>query len=220
MRLAAPSILSADFLSLGSDIEFLNSSDADIIHLDVMDGSFVPNISFGFSVVDAVAKKAVKPLDVHLMIVHPERYAEKFAKGGAAMVSFHLEACQDAGIDPGDVIGRIRENGAKGGIAIDPDVPVCDLFPFIGVADFFLVMSVFAGFGGQKFIPETLDRVSTLRDEIEKRGATCPIEVDGGVDSSNADALYESGAEIFVAGSSVFKAKDRDSVIRAIKGVK
>jgi len=217
MRLAAPSLLSADFLSLGSEVEFLNSS-ADLIHIDVMDGVFVPNISFGFPVMDAVAAVSKIPLDVHLMIVHPERYAERFASSGASMVSFHLEACQDAGVSPLEIIGTLHAKGVKGGIAIDPDVPVEDLFPFIGEADYFLVMSVFAGFGGQKFIEKTFDRVRTLHEEIHARGLSTPIEVDGGVGAQNADALADAGVEIFVAGSAVFKASDRRAVIQAIRG--
>ena len=162
----APSILAADFLHLEKDIRLVNEC-GDVIHLDVMDGSLVPNISFGFSVIDQVAKIARAPMDAHLMVVHPERWFERLAADRVAMCSFHLEA---AGDDTAEFLGRIRALGMQAGVAINPDVPVERLFPYIGKADYFLVMSVFAGFGGQKFIAESLARVAALRAEIEKRG--------------------------------------------------
>lgn len=216
-RLVAPSMLSADFLHLEKDVELVNAH-ADIFHLDIMDGIFVPNLSYGFPVVEAIAKKAHKPMDAHLMIVHPEKYIERFAKAGCEMISFHLEAAQDAGLDVGEILAQIHSLGAKAGLAIDPDVKVEELFPYIGIADYMVIMSVFAGFGGQKFIPETYDRVTALRSEILRQGSPCMIEVDGGVSSDNAEALAAAGAEILVAGSAIFKAPDPLAALRRIKG--
>jgi len=209
----APSILSADFLHLEKDVETVNRY-ADILHFDVMDGVFVPNISFGFPVIEAVARKAEKPMDVHLMIVEPEKYAERFAKAGAAMISFHLNATSD----PLALLRKIRSLGVKAGLVINPDIPVESLYPYIKESDFILLMSVFAGFGGQKFIEDTYERIRTLRAEMQRQGHLIPIEVDGGVSASNAAALAEAGAEILVAGSAVFKAEDPAAVIAAMRG--
>ena len=203
----APSILAGDFLHLEKDIRMLNEH-ADLLHFDVMDGTFVPNLSFGFPVMDAVAPIAEIPMDVHLMIVNPDKYIRRFAEAGASYISFHLEAADDAGKDASEYIALARECGVKVGLAIDPDVPVERLFPYIEEVDFFLIMSVFAGFGGQKFIPESIGRVAALRAEMERRGAVKDIEVDGGVSVANARALAEAGATMLVAGSSVFKAGD------------
>ncbi len=198
----APSMLSADFLHLEKDVEMVNRN-ADLFHLDVMDGTFVPNISFGFPVVEQVARKAEKLLDVHLMIVHPEKYAARFIKAGASMVSFHLEAVgSDAEAD--GILSQIRAAGAKAGLAINPDIPVERLFPHLENADYFLIMSVFAGFGGQKFIPATYGRIRSLREYMSGKGTSRPIEVDGGVSKENVNALRKAGAEILVAGSAVF----------------
>lgn len=187
---------------------------ADLFHLDIMDGVFVPNLSYGFPVVEAIAKKATKPLDTHLMIVEPEKYVERFVKVGSAMVSFHLNATKD----PDAVLAKIRECGAKAGLVINPDLPVESLFPHLKNCDYVLLMSVFAGFGGQKFIEETYERVRTLKAEIERRGLEIPIEVDGGVSASNAKALAEAGAQMLVAGSAVFNAEDPAAVIAAMRG--
>ena len=213
----APSMLSADFLHLEKDVEMVNKN-ADIFHLDVMDGVLVPNISFGFPVIEAIASKAEKPTDVHLMIVHPERYFERFAKTGVSMMSFHLEAADMAGEDAGALLGQVRSYGVNAGLAINPDIPVERVFPFIKDADFILVMSVFAGFGGQKFIEETYGRIKNLAEEIHRQGSKCRIEVDGGVSPANAEALAEAGAGILVAGSSVFKAQDPSMAIRTMRG--
>lgn len=209
----APSMLSADFLHLEKDVEMVNKY-ADIFHLDIMDGTFVPNLSYGFPVVEAIAKKAEKPLDTHLMIVEPEKYVERFVKAGSAMVSFHLNATKD----PDAVLAHIRACGAKAGLVINPDIPVEALFPHLKNCDYVLLMSVFAGFGGQKFIEETYQRVRTLKAEIERQGLVIPIEVDGGVSASNAAALVEAGAEMLVAGSAVFKAESPKEVIEAMRG--
>lgn len=208
----APSMLAADFLHLDKDVETVNAY-ADIFHLDIMDGVFVPNISFGFPVVEAIARKARKPMDVHLMIVEPERYIGRFAATGAAMISFHLNATKD----PQAVLDLIHSYGIKAGLVINPDIPVESLYPFLESADYILLMSVYAGFGGQKFIEDTYGRIRTLRAEIDRRGLRVPIQVDGGVSPANAAALAEAGAEIFVAGSAVFKAEDPAAVIAAMK---
>jgi ribulose-phosphate 3-epimerase len=209
----APSILSADFAELGRDIRMLNGC-ADLIHLDVMDGSFVPNISFGFPVIEAVSKIATIPMDAHLMVVHPERWIKRCAELGVTMTSFHLEAVGD---DAGKIIDEIKANGMKAGLVINPDIPVERLYPYIGQADYFLIMSVFAGFGGQKFIPESLQRIKALKEEITRRGFDSPIEVDGGVNAQNAAALKDAGASIFVAGSSVFKAEDPSQAVALLR---
>lgn len=211
----APSILSGNFLNLEPDIKMVNKN-ADLIHIDVMDGSFVPNISFGFPVVEAIAKAVTVPMDVHLMIVNPDKYVERFAKTGAEMISFHLEAADQAGKDPRDIIAQIKSFGVKAGLVINPDIPVERLFPYIDDVDFFLIMSVFAGFGGQKFIPESIDRIKTLKAEMDRRGVVKDIEVDGGVSASNARILAEAGATILVAGSSVFKAESPAKAINEL----
>ena len=209
----APSMLAADFLHLEKDVQLVNEY-ADIFHLDIMDGTFVPNISYGFPVVEAISSIAVKPLDVHLMIVNPEKYVERFAKVGASMISFHLNATED----PAAVLRDIRSLGVKAGLVINPDIPVESLYPYLKDADFILLMSVYAGFGGQKFIEDTYLRIRTLREEIARQGLDLPIEVDGGVGPANAKALIEAGAEILVAGSAVFKAEDPAAVVARMRG--
>ena len=213
MILIAPSMLSADFLHLEKDVEMVNKY-ADIFHLDIMDGTFVPNISYGFPVVEAIASIARKPLDVHLMIVNPENYIERFAKLGTEMLSFHLNATDD----PAEALRTIRNLGMKAGLVINPDIPVESLYPYLDLCDYVLLMSVFAGFGGQKFIEATYDRIRTLKAEIQGRGLDVKIEVDGGVSPGNAKALIEAGAEILVAGSAVFKAEDPAEVVAAMRG--
>lgn len=211
----APSVLAADFLHLEKDIELINKC-GDVIHLDVMDGTLVPNISFGFSVIDHIAKIAKAPMDVHLMVVHPERWFEKVAKDGVQMCSFHYEA---AGRNTGKFIRQIQALGMKAGVAINPDVPVSKVFPYIGKADYILVMSVFAGFGGQKFIYESIDRVAELKAEIDKRGAKTIIEIDGGIGAGNAKAVHEAGVDLAVAGSSVYGSADPAAAIAAMQSV-
>lgn len=212
----APSILSGNFLNLEPDIRMVNEN-ADLIHIDVMDGSLVPNISFGFPVMEAIAKVVTVRMDVHLMIINPDKYIERFAKCGASLISFHLEAADQAGKDPKEIIGMIKSCGAKAGLAINPDVPVERLFPYIEDVDFFLIMSVFAGFGGQKFIADSIDRIKTLKAEMDRRGVVKDIEVDGGVSAANARILAEAGATMLVAGSSVFKAEDPAKAIAELR---
>jgi len=213
----APSILSGNFLNLEPDLRMLNEH-ADLIHIDVMDGSLVPNISFGFPLAEAMAKVMTIPMDVHLMIINPDKYIERFAKVGAQLISFHLEAADEAGKNASDIIALIKSTGAKAGLAIDPDVPVERLFPYIEEVDFFLIMSVFAGFGGQKFIEDSVDRIKTLKAEMDRRGIQRDIEVDGGVSKANAKILVDAGATMLVAGSSVFKAEDPAQAIAELRG--
>lgn len=212
----APSILAADFLHLERDVKLVNDH-ADLLHFDVMDGCLVPNLSFGFPVMEAVAKIATIPLDVHLMIVNPDKYIERFAAAGASLISFHLEAADEAGKDVSEYIDLAKSCGVKAGVAIDPDVPVERLFPYIDKVDFFLIMSVFAGFGGQKFIEESIGRIAALKAEMDRIGIVKDIEVDGGVSAANAKALIDAGATMLVAGSSVFKAEDPAQAIAGMR---
>lgn len=212
MTQIAPSMLAADFLNLQKDVELVNEH-ADLFHLDIMDGIFVPNISYGFPVVEAIARKASKPMDAHLMIVKPETYIERFAKVGVDMLSFHVNATEN----PGEVLDQIRSLGMKPGLAINPDFPVESLYPYLEKCNFVLLMSVFAGFGGQKFIEATFERVRQVKAEIDRRGLDCHIQVDGGVSAANAQKLIECGADILVAGSAVFKAEDPAAVIAAMR---
>ena len=215
----APSILSADFARLGEAVDMLNRSEAELIHVDVMDGVFVPNISFGFPVMEPLQRLAQKPLDVHLMIVHPEKYVERFCDAGAWSVGFHLEAVED----PRPILQLIRNKGVRTCLTINPDIDPQRLVPYLREVDMVLLMSVFAGFGGQAFIPESLDKVRFIRQQIDtlQRPTTNDqrplIEVDGGVNLSNAAALFEAGADILVAGSSVFHAQDPLAAIHQLK---
>lgn len=206
-------MLSADFLHLEKDVDMVNAH-ADIFHLDIMDGVFVPNISYGFPVVEAIASKAEKPLDVHLMIVQPEKYIDRFARIGVSMLSFHLNATDK----PAQALLHIRESGMKAGLVINPDIPVESLFPYLHLCDYIILMSVFAGFGGQRFIEDTYERIRTLKAEIDRLGLPVMIEVDGGVSPANAKTLAEAGAEILVAGSAVFKAENPAEVIAMMRG--
>lgn len=212
MILIAPSMLAADFLHLEKDVRLVNDH-ADLFHLDIMDGTFVPNISYGFPIVEAIASIAEKPLDVHLMIVHPEKYIERFARIGTSMLSFHLNATDK----PAQALLHIRETGMKAGLVINPDMPVEVLYPYLHLCDYVILMSVFAGFGGQRFIEDTYARIRTLKAEVERLGLDVKIEVDGGVCPANAQALIEAGAEILVAGSAVFKAEDPAEIIKAMR---
>lgn len=215
MKRIAPSILSADFGRLKSEVECINASEADYLHVDVMDGVFVPNISFGFPVMETLKKYSTKPLDVHLMIVHPEKYVERFCDAGAWSVGFHLEATDN----PRPALELIRKKGVRTCLTINPDIDIHRLEPYLGEVDMVLLMSVFAGFGGQKFITETMDKIRYIRQVIDVRGLHTMLEIDGGVTVSNAAELFEAGADVLVAGSAVFHAADPLQVIRQMKGL-
>lgn len=208
-RILAPSILSADFGHLARAISMLDRSAAEWVHIDVMDGVFVPNISFGFPVLKAVRKATGKVLDVHLMIVEPERYVQRFAEAGADRVTFHLEACAD----PARCIALIRESGACAGITIKPATPVEAVREWLPLVDIVLVMSVEPGFGGQRFITESFDKIRDLRRMAAECNPDLLIEVDGGISSENARELYDAGANVLVAGSAVFGADDPETEI-------
>lgn len=211
--IVAPSILTADFLHLEKDIRLIDEH-ADAIHLDIMDGTLVPNISFGFPVVKSIASIATKPMDAHLMVVNPDKWFETLKNLGVSHVSFHYEA---SGWKTGRFIRKAHKLGLKVSVAINPDIPVEKLYKYIGKADFLLVMSVYAGFGGQKFIYETLDRVAKLHAEILRRGAKTLIQVDGGVNAENVKMLANCGVDIVVGGSAVLGSDDPASVIKALQ---
>ena len=213
MKLIAPSVLSANFADLRTDLEMINRSDADYLHVDVMDGVFVPNISFGFPLMVPMHKYCTKPLDVHLMIVHPEKYVERFCDAGAWSVGFHLEAVDD----PLPILDLIKAKGVRTCLTINPDIDVTRLVPYLDKVDMILLMSVFAGFGGQKFIPETMDKIRFIRQEIDRRGLPTLIEIDGGVGTQNAHELFAAGADVLVAGTAVFGAPDPEEAIRQMK---
>lgn len=209
MRIISPSILAADFGNLGRDVAMLNESRAEWIHFDVMDGVFVPNISFGFPVLQSVRSATEKVLDVHLMIVDPIRYVKRFAEAGADIITFHYEATEN----PRECIAAIRETGARVGISIKPATDVSVLGELLKEIDMVLVMSVEPGFGGQSFIGSSLDKISRLKGMILESGADCLIEVDGGISERNAASIFAAGADVLVAGSSVFKAAEPESEI-------
>lgn len=211
-RIIAPSVLSADFLNLGRDIEMLNQSKAEWIHLDIMDGLFVPNISFGLPVVQAIRKATTKTIDVHLMIEQPERYITAFADAGADVLTLHYEASRHLH----RAMQQIRDAGMKAGVVLNPHTPVellQDLLPYL---DLVLLMSVNPGFGGQKFIPQILDKTVRLKKMIEKRGLEVLIEVDGGVNAETAAQLFDAGADVLVAGSYVFGSEDPQKTIERL----
>ena len=211
--LVSPSLLSADFLHLERDIEMINNSDADWLHLDIMDGVFVPNISFGFPVMEAVAKVCKKPLDVHFMIVHPEQYIERTARLGAMLMNVHVEACTHLH----RTVQEIHRAGMKAGVTLNPSTPVSALEDIIGDVELVLLMSVNPGFGGQKFIPNTINKVLRLRELIARSGSNALIEVDGGVQRETAPRLVEAGADVLVSGSYIFGAENPTEVIKSLK---
>ncbi len=209
----APSLLSADFTSLKADIEMVNNSQADWFHLDVMDGVFVPNISFGMPIINAVKKLATKPLDVHLMIVQPERFISDFKKAGADILTVHYEASTHLH----RTISEIKKEGMKAGVVLNPHTPINVLVDIICDLDVVLLMSVNPGFGGQKFIENTYNKISKLHNLIEKNNCNTLIEVDGGVTIENAQKLFEAGANVLVAGNTVFSSDNPTSTIAKLK---
>lgn len=211
--LIAPSILAADFANLQRDVELVNNSQADWFHIDIMDGVFVPNISFGMPVLKAIAKHAKKILDVHLMIVEPERYIKTFAELGSNILTVHFEACKDLT----QTIMAIKAEGMKAGVAINPDSSIYVLEPFIAEIDLVCLMSVQPGFGGQSFIEGTYEKIQQLKELIHKKGAATKIEVDGGVTAANAKKLNNLGADVLVTGSFVFKSEDPYNTIAELK---
>lgn len=211
--LVSPSLLSADFANLSRDIEMINHSEADYLHLDVMDGVFVPNISFGFPVIDAVSKICEKPLDVHLMIIEPHKWVDRLKKSGVEIMNVHLEAC----LHLDRTIRAIHESGMKAGVTLNPSTPVSLLVDIIDQLDLVLLMSVNPGFGAQKFIQNTLTKVKELRDLIEKTHSKALIEVDGGVNENTANLLAQSGVDILVSGSYVFNSTNPHERISFLK---
>lgn len=212
MTIVSPSLLSADFLHLEDDVKMINESDAQWIHLDVMDGTFVPNISFGFPVMEAVAKVCTKKLDVHYMIDKPERYIQQTAKLGAMMMNVHIEATTHLH----RTIQEIHNAGMKAGVTLNPSTPISTLEDIICDADMVLLMSVNPGFGGQKFIENTINKVKRLRKLIDESGSKALIQIDGGVQAETAPRLVAAGADVLVSGSYVFKAKDPIAIIKSL----
>jgi ribulose-phosphate 3-epimerase len=213
--IVAPSILASDFANLQKEITMINESDADWIHVDIMDGVFVPNISMGLPVVHAVKKHARKPLDVHLMIVQPDRYIEAFRNAGADLISVHMEAC----VHLHRTIEQIKATGAKAGVALNPHTPVSTLSEVINDIDLVCMMSVNPGFGGQKFIANTYSKIRELRELALSKNAKIHIEIDGGVNEANAKELIDTGADVLVAGNFVFSSKDPKKTISELKKV-
>ena len=213
MPIIAPSLLAANFLELGNACNMLNESEAEWFHLDVMDGSFVPNISFGLPIIEQIRKATTKVCDVHLMIVSPEKYITAFKKAGADILTVHFEACPELA----STLAQIKAEGMKAGVAINPNTDAEVLAPFIKEIDLVCVMSVYPGFGGQKFIETTYEKVLALKEMITQAGASTLIEIDGGVDANNAAALTKAGADILVAGTTVFKAANPIAMIASLK---
>jgi ribulose-phosphate 3-epimerase len=215
MAIIAPSILASDFANLQREVEMINKSEADWFHIDIMDGVFVPNISMGLPVVEAINRHAKKPLDVHLMIVQPERYVEAFRKAGAEVISVHVEACPHLHRN----IQQLKSLGCKAGVAINPHTSIVELENVIAEIDLICLMSVNPGFGGQKFIENTYKKVAQLKEMIKRSGSNAMIEIDGGVNQQNAKPLIEAGADVLVAGNFVFSSSNPTQVISDLKRI-
>ena len=213
MTKISPSVLACDFSKLGDEVTEIERAGAEMAHLDVMDGMFVPNMSFGFPVIECLRKKTAIVFDVHLMIDKPERYIDRFIDAGADIVTFHVEATDM----PEECLKMIRSRGKLAAISVKPKTPVEAIYPYLELCDMVLVMTVEPGFGGQSLIPETLEKVKTLKAEIEKRGLNIDIQVDGGINDKNCRDAVATGANVLVAGSAVFKATDRRAAIDALR---
>ena len=209
----SPSMLAADFTKLGEELADIERAGADMVHLDVMDGVFVTNISFGLPVIESLRKVSTMVFDVHLMIVDPEKYVDRFADAGADIITFHHEATKNTA----ETLKKIRAKGAKAAVSVKPGTPVEEIYPYLELCDMVLIMTVEPGYGGQALIPETLEKVRKLKAELSKRGLNVDIQVDGGINEKNAPEAIAAGANILVAGSAVFKAQDRQTAIDALR---
>jgi ribulose-phosphate 3-epimerase len=215
MPIISPSLLSADFAFLKQEIDFINSSAADWFHLDIMDGVFVPNISFGLPLVETIKKYAKKPLDIHLMITNPDLYIERFKNAGADWLTVHIEACTHAH----RTIHAIKKLGIKAGISLNPHTPINSIENIITDVDMVLIMSVNPGFGGQSFIPQSIQKIKELKKLIKKTNSQALIQVDGGIDTTNAKQIVAAGADVLVAGNSIFTSSDRNATVQFLKDI-
>ncbi len=213
MTKISPSLLACDFSRIGEEVADIERAGAEYLHLDVMDGIFVPNMSFSFPIIEAIKGKTKMVLDVHLMITEPGRYIKETAAAGADIITVHLEACRDAAA----TLRAIREAGVRAALSVKPNTPVEAVYPYLELTDMILIMTVEPGYGGQKLIPETIEKVRTLRRELDLRSLSVEIEVDGGITPENAGTLVEAGADVLVAGSSVFRAADRAAAVAALR---
>ena len=210
----SPSMLSCDFSRIGEELESIKNAGADMVHIDVMDGIFVPNISFGMPVIESIRKCSDIIFDVHLMIDRPERYVEAFARAGADIITFHVEACEDSK----SLLEKIKKLGCRAAISVKPKTAVEDIFDLLPICDMVLIMTVEPGFGGQSFMADMIPKIKALKAEVDRLGLDVDIQVDGGINAENAPVVIEAGANVLVAGSAVFKEKDRRSIIQKLRG--